>query len=150
MASTVVIKGLCWLWCRMVKNSSVQALYVELSLSSSGCHLLTAIQGFRCRDRRYFQRWLYCIPYQYVAANAVYTFTATDYDVLTLYPVGFYARIWWLDALGGLLLSMVVIYNWSRTSIEHIKHLSGFSATADQRNICKFHMSYPQLCSCTV
>jgi divalent metal cation (Fe/Co/Zn/Cd) transporter len=26
MASTVVIKGLCWAWCRLIKNSSVQAL----------------------------------------------------------------------------------------------------------------------------
>jgi hypothetical protein len=26
MASTVIIKGLCWLWCRLIKNSSVQAL----------------------------------------------------------------------------------------------------------------------------
>lgn len=26
MASTVVIKGLCWLWCRLIRNSSVQAL----------------------------------------------------------------------------------------------------------------------------
>lgn len=26
MASTVVIKGACWLWCRLIKNSSVQAL----------------------------------------------------------------------------------------------------------------------------
>jgi divalent metal cation (Fe/Co/Zn/Cd) transporter len=26
MASTVLIKGLCWLWCRLIKNSSVQAL----------------------------------------------------------------------------------------------------------------------------
>ncbi|KAK4690472.1 hypothetical protein P7C71_g6326, partial [Lecanoromycetidae sp. Uapishka_2] len=26
MASTVVIKGLCWFWCRLIKNSSVQAL----------------------------------------------------------------------------------------------------------------------------
>jgi hypothetical protein len=26
MVSTVVIKGLCWVWCRLVKNSSVQAL----------------------------------------------------------------------------------------------------------------------------
>lgn len=26
MASTVVIKALCWLWCRVIKNSSVQAL----------------------------------------------------------------------------------------------------------------------------
>ena len=26
MATTVVIKGLCWLWCRLIKNSGVQAL----------------------------------------------------------------------------------------------------------------------------
>jgi divalent metal cation (Fe/Co/Zn/Cd) transporter len=52
--------------------------------------------------------------------------------------VGFYAKIWWLDALGGLLLSLVVIFNWSRTSSEHIKHLSGCSASADQRNIREF------------
>jgi hypothetical protein len=26
MVSTVVIKGICWFWCRLVKNSSVQAL----------------------------------------------------------------------------------------------------------------------------
>ena len=26
MVGTVVIKGLCWFWCRLVKNSSVQAL----------------------------------------------------------------------------------------------------------------------------
>lgn len=30
---------------------------------------------------------------------------------------------------------MVVIFNWSQTSLEHIKNLSGFSATADQRNV---------------
>ena len=40
-----------------------------------------------------------------------------------------------MDALGGLLLSIVVIFNWSHTSLEHIKNLSGFSATADERNI---------------
>jgi hypothetical protein len=26
MSSTVVIKFLCWLWCRLIRNSSVQAL----------------------------------------------------------------------------------------------------------------------------
>lgn len=26
MVATIVIKGLCWLWCRLVKNSSVRAL----------------------------------------------------------------------------------------------------------------------------
>ncbi|KAI1422645.1 hypothetical protein F5Y12DRAFT_786579 [Xylaria sp. FL1777] len=94
MVSTVVIKGLCWLWCRLVRNSSVQAL----------------------------------------AADAM-----TDVIFNTgsiLFPIlGFYLGIWWLDALGGLVLSLVVIKNWSQTSLQHIKNLSGFSATADQRNI---------------
>ncbi|KAI2629587.1 hypothetical protein GGR54DRAFT_635769 [Hypoxylon sp. NC1633] len=94
MLGTVLIKGLCWLWCRLVKNSSVQAL----------------------------------------AADAM-----TDVIFNTgsiLFPIiGFYAKIWWLDALGGLILSLVVIFNWSQTSLEHIKNLTGFSATADQRNV---------------
>ncbi|CAK7204670.1 hypothetical protein SEUCBS139899_007429 [Sporothrix eucalyptigena] len=94
MTSTIVIKGLCWLWCRLVKNSSVQALAAD------------------------------------AMTDVIFNAGSIAFPI-----VGFYARIWWLDALGGLLLSMIVIYNWSRTSIEHIKHLSGFSATADQRNI---------------
>ncbi|KAI1844321.1 hypothetical protein JX265_007841 [Neoarthrinium moseri] len=94
MAGTIFVKGLCWLWCRLVKNSSVQAL----------------------------------------ASDAM-----TDVIFNTgsiLFPiVGFYAKIWWLDALGGLLLSLIVIFNWSETSLEHIKNLCGFSASADQRNV---------------
>ncbi|KAK6197253.1 lumazine synthase [Pestalotiopsis sp. IQ-011] len=94
MAGTVLIKGLCWLWCRLVKNSNVQAL----------------------------------------AADA---WTDVIFNIGSiLFPiVGWYTKIWWLDALGGLLLSSVVIFNWSETSLEHIKNLSGFSATADQRNV---------------
>lgn len=60
---------------------------------------------------------------------------SSNNSMLTPRVVGFYAKIWWLDALGGLLLSLVVIFNWAQTSYEHIQHLSGFSATADQRNI---------------
>ncbi|KAK6841491.1 hypothetical protein PG987_002351 [Apiospora arundinis] len=94
MSLTVVIKGLCWLWCRLVNNSSVQAL----------------------------------------AADAM---TDVIFNMGSiLFPIaGFFAHIWWLDALGGLVLSLVVIFNWSQTSLEHIKNLSGFSATADQRNV---------------
>ncbi|KAK8139070.1 hypothetical protein PG984_002450 [Apiospora sp. TS-2023a] len=94
MSLTVIIKGLCWIWCRLVKNSSVQAL----------------------------------------AADAM---TDVIFNMGSiLFPIaGFFAHIWWLDALGGLVLSLVVIFNWSQTSLEHIKNLSGFSATADQRNV---------------
>ncbi|KAK1828207.1 hypothetical protein QBC39DRAFT_156294 [Podospora conica] len=94
MMSTVLIKGACWLWCRLIKNSSVQALASDAS------------------------------------TDVIFNLGSIAFPI-----IGFYAKIWWLDALGGLLLSLIVIFNWSQTSYEHIQHLSGFSATADQRNI---------------
>jgi divalent metal cation (Fe/Co/Zn/Cd) transporter len=48
--------------------------------------------------------------------------------------VGFYFKIWWLDALGGLVLSLYVISNWSITSLGHIRNLTGAAASADDRN----------------
>lgn len=53
--------------------------------------------------------------------------------VLTI--VGYYAKIWWLDALGGLILSIYVIVGWSMISSEHIRNLTGAAASADQRNV---------------
>ncbi|OAL02626.1 cation diffusion facilitator 10 [Phaeosphaeriaceae sp. SRC1lsM3a] len=94
MGSTVVIKGLCWLWCRLIRNSSVQAL----------------------------------------AQDAMTDVVFNTFSIL--FPlVGYFAKVWWLDALGGILLSAYVIINWSRTSAEHIRNLTGASATADERNI---------------
>jgi divalent metal cation (Fe/Co/Zn/Cd) transporter len=49
--------------------------------------------------------------------------------------VGYYAKLWWLDALGGLLLSMFVIFNWSGSAAGHIRNLTGAAATADERNV---------------
>ncbi|OBS27254.1 hypothetical protein FPOA_01196 [Fusarium poae] len=94
MVSTIVIKGACWIWCRLVRNSSVQALAED-------------------------------------AKTDVIFNTGS-----ILFPIiGFYGRIWWLDAIGGLLLSMVVILNWSQTSAHHVRNLSGFSAQPDERNL---------------
>lgn len=94
MISTVVIKGFCWFWCRLVKNSSVQALAQD------------------------------------AATDVVFNTFSIIFPL-----IGFYAKIWWLDALGGLLLSAYVIFNWSRSASEHIRNLSGAAATADERNI---------------
>ncbi|KAF9733545.1 hypothetical protein PMIN03_007762 [Paraphaeosphaeria minitans] len=94
MASTVVVKGGCWLWCRLIRNSSVQAL----------------------------------------AQDAETDIVFNLFSIL--FPlVGFYAKIWWLDPLGAVLLSLFVIVNWSRTSATHIRNLTGAAATADERNI---------------
>ena len=94
MASTVVLKLGCWFWCRLIKNSSVQALAQDAATD--------------------------------VIFNAF----------SILFPlIGYYASLWWLDALGGLLLSLYVIINWSRTSSTHIKHLTGAAASAEDRNV---------------
>lgn len=94
MASTVFIKAGCWFWCRLIKNSSVQAL----------------------------------------AQDAM---TDVVFNVFSIiFPIiGSFLSIWWLDALGGLLLSIYVIVNWSRTTTTHIRHLTGAAAPAADRNI---------------
>ena len=94
MAATVVIKFLCWLWCRLIKHSSVQAL----------------------------------------AQDAITDVVFNTFSIF--FPlIGYYAKLWWLDPLGGILLSCYVIFNWGQTSSTHIRNLTGAAASADERNI---------------
>ncbi|KAF2866631.1 hypothetical protein BDV95DRAFT_611682 [Massariosphaeria phaeospora] len=94
MSSTVIIKAFCWFWCRLIRNSSVQAL----------------------------------------AEDAMTDVVFNTFSII--FPlVGYYAHVWWLDPLGGLLLSAYVVLNWSRVSATHIRNLTGAAATADERNI---------------
>src|ERR1700744_1598089 len=44
-------------------------------------------------------------------------------------------KLRYLDSLGGIILSLYVIYAWSRTTTIHIRNLSGAAATADERNV---------------
>ncbi|KAJ6262483.1 Metal tolerance protein [Drechslerella dactyloides] len=94
MSLTVGIKGACYLWCRMVKSSSVQALAQD-------------------------------------ALTDVYFNTLSIFFPL----LGFATGQWWLDPLGGLFLSLYVVVQWWRTSLEHIEHLSGAAASAEDRNL---------------
>ncbi|KAI9681561.1 MAG: hypothetical protein M1829_000758 [Trizodia sp. TS-e1964] len=94
MSSTIVLKAGCWLWCRLIKNSSVQAL-------AKDC-----------------------------ATDIVFNIFSIIFPL-----VGFYCKLWYLDALGGALLSLYVIVNWSRTSASHIRNLTGAAATADERAV---------------
>jgi divalent metal cation (Fe/Co/Zn/Cd) transporter len=112
MASTVVIKALCFLWCRLIKNSSVQALAQDA---------MTDIV---------FNIFSIIFPLGMSPKSPSHLGQSTNFI-----PVGFYAQLWWLDALGGLLLSMFVIFNWAQTSAGHIRNLTGAAATADERNV---------------
>ncbi|EPS43059.1 hypothetical protein H072_2951 [Dactylellina haptotyla CBS 200.50] len=94
MALTVGIKGGCYIWCRLIKSSSVQALAQDA---------LTDV---------YFNTFSILFPL-----------------------VGYATQQWWLDPLGGLLLSLYVVFQWSGTSLEHIEHLTGSAASAEDRNL---------------
>ncbi|KAL2813931.1 hypothetical protein BDW59DRAFT_27552 [Aspergillus cavernicola] len=88
MGSTVVIKFLCWFWCRMINNSSVQAL----------------------------------------AQDAMTDVIFNSFSIV--FPlVGGLTNTWYLDPLGGLFLSIYIIWNWGRTASEHIRHLTGAAAS---------------------
>ncbi|POR31254.1 Metal tolerance protein 4 [Tolypocladium paradoxum] len=94
MFTTIVIKGACWVWCRLVRNSSVRALAEDAK------------------------------------TDVIFNIGSILFPI-----VGFYGRIWWLDALGGLVLSLIVIFTWSQTSAHHVRNLTGFSAQPDERNL---------------
>ena len=94
MIATVIIKLFCWFWCRLIKNSSVQALAQD------------------------------------AMTDVVFNTFSLIFPIL-----GHYLQVWWLDALGGLLLSLYVIFNWSRTSTTHIRNLTGATASITDRNI---------------
>ncbi|CAM1507130.1 Fc.00g067710.m01.CDS01 [Cosmosporella sp. VM-42] len=83
--------------------------------------------------------WLWCRYVKNSSVRALADDAKTDVIFNAgsiLFPIiGFYGRIWWLDAVGGLILSMVVILNWSQTSAQHIRNLTGFSAQPDERNL---------------
>merc|ERR1712093_803456 len=94
MSATVIIKFGCWLWCRLIPNSSVQALAQD------------------------------------AMTDVVFNIFSIIFPLL-----GYYFSIWWLDPLGGILLSFYVILGWSSTSLSHIRNLTGAASSADERNV---------------
>ncbi|OOF99904.1 hypothetical protein ASPCADRAFT_402564 [Aspergillus carbonarius ITEM 5010] len=94
MASTVIVKLACWFWCRLIKNSSVQAL----------------------------------------AQDAMTDVIFNLFSIL--FPlIGSLTTTWTIDPLGGLLLSLYIIYNWSATASEHIGHLTGAAASPKDHSL---------------
>lgn len=71
-----------------------------------------------------------------VQALAADAWTDVVFNIFsTLFPlIGFYAGLWWADPLGGLALSVYIIFNWGLISKDHIRHLTGAAAPPQIRN----------------
>ncbi|KAJ5416472.1 uncharacterized protein N7487_000022 [Penicillium crustosum] len=94
MGGTVLVKLLCWIWCRLIPSPSVQVL----------------------------------------AQDAMTDVVFNSFSII--FPlIGTVANLWYLDPLGGLLLSFYIMWNWGQTATEYIQRLTGAAASPDDHSI---------------
>ncbi|CAI7581343.1 unnamed protein product [Penicillium viridicatum] len=94
MGGTVLVKLLCWIWCRLIPSPSVQVL----------------------------------------AQDAMTDVVFNTFSII--FPlIGTVANLWYLDPLGGLLLSFYIMWNWGQTATEYIQRLTGAAASPDDHSI---------------
>lgn len=78
---------------------------------------------------------LFCRPIRTPQVQALVQDCKTDvvFNTLSLlFPlVGYHADVWWLDPAGAGLLSLIIIYDWGRTSFENVVRLSGEAVDDD-------------------
>ncbi len=138
MGSTVLVKGGCWFWCRLVNNSSVQALAMDArtDVVFNTCSIIFPL-GMILNPpslpifQSFFPSVLFCpsslFPFPFILLQLL--------RQLIYVKVGAFAKQWWLDPLGGLVLSLYIISTWSLTSLAHIRNLSGAASSPDQRTV---------------
>lgn len=115
MAGTVLVKLLCWLWCRLIPNPSVQMLAQDA---------MTDVV---------FNTFSIIFP---LGKSGLGKSPSTKLKLMTLaYIVGSFANIWYLDSLGGVLLSFYIMWNWGQTASEHIRRLTGAAASTTDHNV---------------
>ncbi|KAJ5114185.1 hypothetical protein N7456_002719 [Penicillium angulare] len=104
---------------------------VELSMPSIGLMAATVIIKLAC--------WVWCrlIPSPSVQVLAQDAMTDVVFNTFSIiFPlVGAFARLWYLDPLGGVLLSVYIMWNWGQTASEYIVRLTGAAASATDHNI---------------
>ncbi|KAJ5908715.1 hypothetical protein N7495_001397 [Penicillium taxi] len=104
---------------------------VELTTPSLALMAGTVIMKLGC--------WLWCrlIPSPSVQVLAQDAMTDVIFNTFSIiFPlIGTFARIWYMDSLGGLFLSIYIMWNWGQTASEYIRRLTGAAASADDHNI---------------
>ena len=127
MAGTVVVKFLCWLWCRFVKNSSVQALAQDAmtDMVFNSFSIMFPLGKFTLTTPR--SNWLLFFFF--------FFFFSPSLLITPSYAVGAAINAWFVDPLGGLFLSIYIMWSWASTTVEHIRRLIGTAAATDDRNV---------------
>ena len=83
--------------------------------------------------------WFWCRfvnnPSVQVLAQDAMTDVIFNFFSIIFPLVGALTHTWYLDPLGGLLLSLYISFSWGTTTAEQIPRLTGAAASADERNV---------------
>lgn len=112
MGGTVLVKLLCWIWCRLIPSPSVQILAQDAMTDV----IFNTFSIIFPLSKSYS-----CLPLAQHLTGKI--------------TVGTFARLWYLDPLGGLFLSIYIMWNWGQTAAEYIRRLTGAAASADDHSI---------------
>src|SRR5271156_2144051 len=101
----VVVKFGCWLWGRSIKNSGVAALTQDamndVIFKFVPSHVVyTDIQHFLA----------------HISINWVYISFSPETDYLSQF-----AKIWWLDSVGAIVISLYIILEWIQTFFRFVQ-----------------------------
>lgn len=114
MGVTIAVKLVMWLWCRTIKNSSVEALTQDAENDVS-------------------QLWLEQAAKLTPTLQIVFNFFSILFPYTGELLPRSVGRL--LDPLGGLLLSVYIITEWTGTLTENVLKLSGKRASPQQHQV---------------
>ncbi|KAK9239384.1 cation efflux family-domain-containing protein [Lipomyces kononenkoae] len=122
-----------------VAIEAIQRLYqgattVDIGLSSVVIMILTIFSKLVA--------WLWCRSINSSSVRALAQDALTDVIFNTfsiVFPlIAHFGRLWWVDPLGAIALSLYVIISWAETSLEHIQHLTGTSVNPIDRQVIMY------------
>ncbi|KAK6201484.1 putative cation diffusion facilitator [Scheffersomyces amazonensis] len=109
---------------RLVFSNPSDRIAAQIGLDSIAIMSITIISKIAC--------WVWCSKSNSSSVQALAQDAETDivFNLVSLAmpTIGFYLNIWWLDPLGAVLLSIYIIFGWSKTAFEHINNLTGAAA----------------------
>lgn len=115
--ATIAIKSLVWVWCRSYKNSSVKALAQDAENDVGSPYSTSTLfhddEAHSCSVQVVFN-----------LASLVFPWLGTWFSI----PL--------LDPIGGVLLSLYIVFDWSETLYEQVINLAGHRASSNQHARC--------------
>jgi divalent metal cation (Fe/Co/Zn/Cd) transporter len=97
-----------------------------------------------------FVLWIWCVVLNKIAQSDILEALAEDHfnDVISnsaaivTVTIAYYTTAWWVDPVGAIGISLVIIYRWIFIIQEQVKKIVGYTAPPDFIRQVSFVLSY--------